>query len=86
MPPELEAIFKLNKGEISNVIRTPYGSHLFKITDKRKDRQMSYEESRKIIHDKLVRERQDKAFHEWLSELKEKAKIEIKHEILAKIS
>lgn len=86
MPPELDAIFKLNKGEISNIIRTPYGSHLFQVVDKRKDSKMSYEESRKIIHDKLVRERQDEAFHEWLLEIKEKANIEIKNEILAKIS
>lgn len=86
MPPELEAIFKLKKDEISNIIRTPYGNHLFKVVDKRKERKMSYDESRKIIHDKLVRERQDKAFHDWLLELKEKANIEIENEILAKIS
>ena len=86
MPPELDEIFKLKKGAISNIIRTPYGSHIFKVVDKKKDSKMSYEESRKIIHDKLVRERQDKAFHEWLIDLKEKANIEIKNEILAKIS
>jgi len=86
MPPELDAIFKLKKGEISKIIRTPYGSHIFQVVDKRKNSKRSYDESRKIIHDKLVRERQDKAFHEWLLELKEKANIEIKNEILAKIS
>ena len=86
MPPELNVIFTLKKDEISNIIRTPYGSHLFKVVDKRKDRKMSYDESRKIIQDKLVRERQDKAFHEWLLELKEKANIEIENDILAKIS
>ena len=86
MPPELDAIFKLKKGEVSKIIRTPYGSHIFQVVDKRKDSKMSYDESRKIIQDKLVRERQDKAFHEWLLELKEKANIEIKNEILAKIS
>jgi parvulin-like peptidyl-prolyl isomerase len=86
MPPELDEIFKLKKGEISKVIRTPYGSHIFQVVDKRKDSKMSYEKSRKIIEDKLVRERQDEAFHEWLIEIKEKANIEIKNEILAKIS
>jgi len=86
MPPELNVIFKLKKGETSNIIRTPYGSHIFKVVDKRKDRKMSYDESRKIIYDKLVRERQDEAFHEWLLKLKEKADIEIENRILAKIS
>jgi peptidyl-prolyl cis-trans isomerase C len=86
MPAELEEIFKLKVNEISNIIRTPYGSHIFKVVDKNKDRKMSFEESKKIIHEKLIRQRQDKAFHEWLSELKEKANIEIEHAVLAKIS
>jgi peptidyl-prolyl cis-trans isomerase C len=86
MPVELEEIFKLKVNEISNIIRTPYGSHIFKVVDKKKDRKMSFEESKKIIHEKLIRERQDKAFHEWLSELKENSNIEIEHEVLAKIS
>ncbi len=86
MPAELEEIFKLKVNEISNIIRTPYGNHIFKVVDKNKDRKMSFEESKKIIHEKLIRERQDKAFHEWLSELKEKSNIEIEHEVLAKIS
>jgi len=86
MPEELEEIFKLNVNEISDIIRTPYGSHIFKVVGKRMDREMSFEESRKVIHDKLIGERQDKAFQEWLSELKDKAKIEIKDDVLAKIS
>jgi parvulin-like peptidyl-prolyl isomerase len=86
MPAEMEEIFKLKVNEISKIIRTPYGSHIFKVVDRKKDRQMSFEESKKIIHEKLIRERQDKAFHEWLSELKEKSNIEIEHEVLAKIS
>ena len=86
MPAELEEIFKLKMNEISNIIRTPYGSHIFKVVDKNEDRKMSFEESKKIIHEQLIRERQDKAFHEWLSELKEKSNIEIEHEVLAKIS
>lgn len=86
MPAELEEIFKLKVNEVSNIIRTPYGSHIFKVVAKNKDRKMSFEESKKIIHEKLIRERQDIAFHEWLSELKENSKIEIVHEVLAKIS
>ncbi len=86
MPEELEGIFKLKVGEVSNIILTPYGSHIFKVVDKKQDRQMGFEESRKKIHDKLIAERREKAFHDWLKKLKDKAQIEIKHEILAKIS
>ncbi len=86
MPEELEDIFKLKVNEISNVIRTPYGSHIFKVVDKKEDQQMGFEESSKIIHKKLIAKRREKAFHDWFKKLKEKANIEIKHEILAKIS
>jgi len=86
MPVELEEIFKLKVNEISNIIRTPYGSHIFKVVEKNKARKMSFEESKKSIHEKLLRERQDKAFHEWISELKEKSDIEIEYEVLARIS
>ncbi|MFQ5450120.1 MAG: peptidylprolyl isomerase [Nitrospinaceae bacterium] len=86
MPDELDEIFKLKVNEISNIIRTPYGSHIFKVVDKRKDRKMSFEESRKIIHDKLLRERQGLAFKKWLTQLKEKANIKIRNDVLAQIS
>ncbi|MFQ5444124.1 MAG: peptidyl-prolyl cis-trans isomerase [Nitrospinales bacterium] len=85
MPEEFDSIFKLKKNKISDVIRTPFGFHIFKIEDKKPARMMSFEESESLIRDKLLETRQEEAFHEWLMKLKEKAKIEVNHEIIAEI-
>lgn len=86
MPDELEDIFKLKIGVLSDIIRTPYGFHIFKVVEKKKHQKMNFEDSRKIIYDKLLPERQDKAFKKWLMELKEKSEIVINDEILGEIT
>lgn len=86
MPEEFDNVFKLKINGISDIIRTPYGFHLFKVVDKVEDRKMSFEESKKQIEQDLLQELQDKAFHKWLVQLKEKSVIEINYEFLEKIS
>lgn len=85
MPLELDSIFKLDVNETSDIIRTPYGSHIFKVIDKVKARKMSFAESQNIIREKLLGKRRESAYQEWLTEIKEKAEIEIKHGVLEKI-
>ncbi len=87
MPKEFDDVFKLGVNKVSNIIRTPYGYgyHIFRVIDKKPERKMSFEESRKQIHDKLLREAQDQAFHKWLGDIRKKAQIEINHEALEKI-
>lgn len=86
MPEEFDSIFKLNVNEVSEVIRTPYGFHLFKVTDKKTESVMSFEESRKLIYSKLLQERQEEAFQKWVQEIKNQAKIEINDAKLAQIN
>ncbi len=85
MPAELEEVFKLKVNEVSNIIRTPYGSHIFKVVDKQKDRKMSLEESRKIIHDKLLRQRQEETFKVWLGQLKASSQIKVNDAVLQEL-
>ena len=86
MPVEFDDVFKLKNKQISSVIQTPYGYHIFKVVDKKAARKMSFEESREIIQGRLLREAQDKAFGKWLIQLKEKTDIKIDHEVLAEIN
>jgi len=85
MPKEFEDVFKLKINKVSDIIRTPYGVHVFKVIDKKPERKMSFEESKEQIHAKLLREAQELAFQQWLEEIKQKSKIIIKNEVLEKI-
>ncbi|MEK9629012.1 MAG: peptidylprolyl isomerase [Nitrospinota bacterium] len=86
MPEEFDDVFKLKTNKVSDIIRTPYGFHLFKVVDKIKERKMSFEESKGRIERILLQELQDKAFQEWFLTLKQKARIDIDYDSLQKIS
>ena len=85
MPEEFDNVFKLKIDGVSNIIRTPYGFHLFKVVDKIKERKMSFDESEKSVEQVLLQELQESAFQKWLVQLKEKSEIEIKYDFLEKI-
>lgn len=85
MPEEFDDVFKLNVNEVSGIINTPYGYHIFKAIDKKPGQKMSFEESKKLIHGKLLQARQEKAFQEWVRKLKDEATIEINYEVLAQL-
>ena len=85
MPEEFDNVFKLKINGVSDIIRTPYGFHLFKVVDKVKERKMSFDESKKQVENILLEERQGSAFQKWLNQLKAKSEIEIKYDLFAKI-
>lgn len=86
MPPELDSVFKLKVNQISEIILTPYGSHIFKVTEKVKARKMDFDESKEKIREKLRLQRQNSEFAKWIKQVKKKAVIEINHELLDQIS
>ena len=86
MPEEFDDVFKLKINKISDIIRTPYGFHLFKVVGKVQERKMNFEESRSSIKKILLRDLQDKAFQKWFLKLKRNARIVIKYDVLDKIN
>ena len=86
MPEEFDDVFKLKINKISDIIRTPYGFHLFKVVGKVQERKMDFEESRSSIKKILLRDLQDKAFQKWFLKLKRNARIDIKYDVLHKIN
>jgi len=85
MPKWFDDVFKLKVNKVSDIIRTPFGVHIFKVVDKKPERKMSFEESKKQIHAKLLHEAQEQAFHKWVEEIKENSEIIIKYEVLETI-
>ncbi len=85
MPEEFDQVFKLEVNKVSDIIRTPYGVHVFKVVDKKPARKMNFEESRKKILVKLLQEAQENAFNKWQNKIKNNSKIIIKYETLEQI-
>ena len=85
MPEEFDQVFKLEINKVSDIINTPYGVHVFKVVDKKPERKMNFEESRKKIYEKLLQKAQEKAFNKWLNQITNSSEIIIKYEILEQI-
>jgi peptidyl-prolyl cis-trans isomerase C len=85
MPEEFDDVFKLKVNNVSSIIKTPYGFHLFKVVDKIKERKMDFEESKGRVKKILLQQLQDLAFQAWFVKLKQDSKIEIKYDSLEKI-
>ena len=86
MPEEFGSIVQLKKNQISEVIKTPYGYHIFKVIDVKTPRQLSFSESKNNILEQFARDEQSINFKKWLNELKNDSKIKINENVLSKIS
>jgi len=81
--PEIEeAIFALELEELSEVVKTDFGFHILKITEKKAETVKTLEEVREEIVQTLLPEKQKEAFDNLLEELKSKVEIEINEELL----
>jgi peptidyl-prolyl cis-trans isomerase C len=83
MPLEFEeAVFKLPAGKISDIVKTPYGYHIFKVEERKDGRKLKFKDVKARIVEKLRREEAEKEFHRWIASLKKKTKIEVRGDIL----
>jgi peptidyl-prolyl cis-trans isomerase C len=82
MPKEFNVVFGLSKGEISGVVKSPYGFHIFKLEDKRRAGMISIDEAYKEIAEKLRREKEDRQYKQWLQELRSRTKFEVNYQAL----
>lgn len=81
--PEIEeVIFVLEVEELSKVVKTDFGFHILKITDKKPETIKTLEEVKEDILRTLLSTKQNKAFKNLLEDLKSKAEIKINEEIL----
>lgn len=83
MPKEFEdAVFKLKVGEISGVVKTEYGYHIFLLEERKKGGRLKFSEVKDKIMDKLRQDSTAKELSDWLAELKQTTKIEVKESLL----
>ncbi|MFQ5559532.1 MAG: peptidylprolyl isomerase, partial [Nitrospinota bacterium] len=76
MPEEFErVIFELKVGEVSDVLGTPYGFHLFTLVEKRTPVKKKSNLAVKMIRKRLMDQKRDHAYKVWLNTLIQKADV-----------
>jgi parvulin-like peptidyl-prolyl isomerase len=87
MVPEFEkAAASLNVDDISVPVKTQFGYHIIKVTDKKKGAPIEFEKIKDMIVQKLSGEKQKGAFEQYVGDLKKNYKVEINKDALAKVS
>jgi parvulin-like peptidyl-prolyl isomerase len=64
-------------GTISEVIKSPYGYHIFKLEERIEARQIPFEEAKLGIIEKLGQKKGEEEFQKWFKGLKGKATVKI---------
>ena len=76
MPEPLDdTIFHLPVGIISPIVKSPFGYHIFKVSEKYPARTRTFEECKEDILADILIQKEDAAFTAWLEKLKRKAVI-----------
>jgi peptidyl-prolyl cis-trans isomerase C len=82
MPAEFNVVFGLPKGGISGIVKSPYGFHLFKLEEKQLAGKIGLKKVSKEITAKLRREKEDKRYKKWLTNLRSRTKLEVNYQAL----
>jgi peptidyl-prolyl cis-trans isomerase C len=85
-PEVFDVCFTLPLNAISEVTPSPYGFHLFKVTERRAAQKRPLAKAAPEIKEKLLREKREKAQAEYLDGLKKRAQISIDENALAAVT
>jgi peptidyl-prolyl cis-trans isomerase SurA len=71
-------VFSLNEGDVSNVVRSPLGFHIFKLLERKSGGTLPYQEVRSQVQELLLLERTEMAYKLWIKRLRDQAYVEVK--------
>ena len=77
-----KAVFSLSKGDVSPVVRTSYGYHIFQILNKRHEGTISLPEAVKEIESKLYYQKEAIFYRKWLKDLRVRFPVKVDQELL----
>jgi EpsD family peptidyl-prolyl cis-trans isomerase len=88
MVPEFEAAAaKLRQGEVSSEpVKTKFGYHIIKVTDRKKGNPIEFEKIKSVLFQRISAEKQKEFFDSYIENLRKTYKVEINKEAVSKLS
>lgn len=80
-----EACFPLPTGDVSPVVKTEYGYHVFKAVERRGAKAVPMEEVKDKIVARLQQEKSEEAFNKWYEGVMKGANVKIDEQVLANV-
>lgn len=86
MVPEFEnAAFNLKVGEVSSPVKTQFGYHIIKVTEKKAGQVVEFEKIKGLLTQRLTAQKQKEVFDSYIDGLRKSYKVEINKEAISKI-
>jgi len=82
-PAEFDPVFAMEVGSLSEVTRSPYGYHIFKLEERMEPREIPFEEARALISQELQKKKGEEEYQKWLTGIKGKANVKINRKWLS---
>lgn len=84
--PEFEsACFELKVGQVSPIIRTQFGYHIIKLTDKKPETVQSFEEAKPLIEGEIKIKERNELFDKLVLDLKNKYRVRVEDDAMKAI-